>query len=107
MLKKSHPGPFQLRKPKMRFPSCSQNQGLRNQPSILVARPWAPQAVFQQPANSLLIEEKGQISGVVKGDRQVDLIAKRSQLWHKKQQSHSLERFCCFFIAVSFLLSPA
>jgi hypothetical protein len=49
MLKKSHPGTFQRRKPKMRFPSCLQNQILENPSLILVARPWALQAVFQQP----------------------------------------------------------
>jgi hypothetical protein len=31
------------------FPPCSQNQGLAKPPLILVAHPWAPQAVFQQP----------------------------------------------------------
>ena len=35
----------------MRFPSCLQNQALENLFLILVARPWAPQAVFQQPAS--------------------------------------------------------
>jgi hypothetical protein len=33
----------------MRFPSCLQNQILENPSLILVARPWALQAVFQQP----------------------------------------------------------
>ncbi|EAT15548.1 hypothetical protein Dace_1410 [Desulfuromonas acetoxidans DSM 684] len=49
MLKKSRPGIFQRRKPKMRFSPCSQNQGLENLSLILIARPWAPQSVFKQP----------------------------------------------------------
>ena len=53
MLKKSHPGTFQRRKPKIRFPSCLQNQALENPFLVLVARPWAPQAEFQQPAKRL------------------------------------------------------
>jgi len=49
MLKKSRPGIIQRRKPKIRFPSCSQNQGLESLSLILIARPRAPQSVFQQP----------------------------------------------------------
>jgi hypothetical protein len=50
MMKKSIHGLFQARKPKMQFPSCSQNQGFRNAALILVSHPWARQAVFQQAA---------------------------------------------------------
>ena len=50
LLKKPLHSLFQRRKPKTKFPACSQNQGLANPPLILVAHPLAPQAVFQQPA---------------------------------------------------------
>ncbi len=54
MLKKTIHGLFQARKPKMKFPSCSQNQGFGNSSLILVAHCWSQQAVFQQPVGLIL-----------------------------------------------------
>jgi hypothetical protein len=49
-VEKVHPWTFSSPQAENEFPSCSQNQGLVKMSLILVALPWAPQAVFQQPA---------------------------------------------------------
>jgi len=43
--------------PKMRFPFFDQHQGPEKESLMLVARPWAPQAVFQLPVSVMSKQE--------------------------------------------------